>query len=495
MAWLNRGYRDGHFVVSGRQIPRTGGMILARGEDRAQIEALAAERPVRHRRRRDRRGDRVPRRDDRAGLPPLKRRPPRWSDAAAGAAEGRRVSGGGEEGTARGLVLYEVVSLCRTHIAPAAPGVTSPQGVNVAHPNRLGRRSQRAGGRAQLVGDRAVDQHEQHPHGLRRSGSPTRGWCRAGRPRRPRRRGSRSRRRAAARSRPRARRRRRRVSVRCIGDSAPGRHLGEAHHHAAGGRRRAHRAVGRLGLGRRDRRRRRVGDPDLVERRGADVQRLRVRAVGEHDGLPGGIVAGDDPAWHVTAKPIPVRVVTELWRSAAQSPADRNKAPSRRSLRWENHAPPKGLDEPLTEVSRRRGTSPPARWPPRPARRTPRSTRPSAPACSASPATTSTTTSRSAATPPGQILVNGGAVAVIGGTPTVANTSRDPGLRPRRQRRRHAQRGQRRAAAREPVRRRRQRRPHRRLGQRPALRRVRQRHAARQGRLRPRCSAATRTTR
>ena len=36
---------------------------------------------------------------------------------------------------------------------------------------------------------------------------------------------------------------------------------------------------------------------------------------------------------------------------------------------------------------------------------------------------TSTTTSRSAATRPGTILVNGGAVAVVGGTPTVANTS------------------------------------------------------------------------
>jgi uncharacterized protein YciI len=42
MAWLNRGYRDGVFVVSGRQIPRTGGIILARGEDRAAVEALAA---------------------------------------------------------------------------------------------------------------------------------------------------------------------------------------------------------------------------------------------------------------------------------------------------------------------------------------------------------------------------------------------------------------------------------------------------------------------
>ncbi|MBE2319740.1 hypothetical protein DVA67_027470 [Solirubrobacter sp. CPCC 204708] len=45
MAWLNAGYRDGHFVVSGRQVPRVGGVILARGEDRSAIEALAAADP------------------------------------------------------------------------------------------------------------------------------------------------------------------------------------------------------------------------------------------------------------------------------------------------------------------------------------------------------------------------------------------------------------------------------------------------------------------
>jgi uncharacterized protein YciI len=45
MAWLNAGYRDGHFLVSGRQIPRTGGVILAGGDDREAIEALAAADP------------------------------------------------------------------------------------------------------------------------------------------------------------------------------------------------------------------------------------------------------------------------------------------------------------------------------------------------------------------------------------------------------------------------------------------------------------------
>ena len=42
MAWLKEQYAAGRFVVSGRRIPRTGGVILARGEDRDEIEALAA---------------------------------------------------------------------------------------------------------------------------------------------------------------------------------------------------------------------------------------------------------------------------------------------------------------------------------------------------------------------------------------------------------------------------------------------------------------------
>jgi uncharacterized protein YciI len=45
MAWLEEHYQAGRFVVSGRQIPRTGGVILARGDDRAEIEALAASDP------------------------------------------------------------------------------------------------------------------------------------------------------------------------------------------------------------------------------------------------------------------------------------------------------------------------------------------------------------------------------------------------------------------------------------------------------------------
>jgi uncharacterized protein YciI len=45
MAWLNGHYADGRFIVSGRQVPRTGGVILARGDDRDEIEALAAKDP------------------------------------------------------------------------------------------------------------------------------------------------------------------------------------------------------------------------------------------------------------------------------------------------------------------------------------------------------------------------------------------------------------------------------------------------------------------
>jgi uncharacterized protein YciI len=45
MAWLKEQYAAGHFVVSGRRIPRVGGVILARGDDRGEIEAIAAGDP------------------------------------------------------------------------------------------------------------------------------------------------------------------------------------------------------------------------------------------------------------------------------------------------------------------------------------------------------------------------------------------------------------------------------------------------------------------
>ena len=45
VAWLQEQYAAGHFLVSGRQVPRTGGVIVARGDDREKIEALAASDP------------------------------------------------------------------------------------------------------------------------------------------------------------------------------------------------------------------------------------------------------------------------------------------------------------------------------------------------------------------------------------------------------------------------------------------------------------------
>ena len=44
MAWVKAGYDDGFFLASGRKIPRTGGVILSRGE-RAELEALCATDP------------------------------------------------------------------------------------------------------------------------------------------------------------------------------------------------------------------------------------------------------------------------------------------------------------------------------------------------------------------------------------------------------------------------------------------------------------------
>ena len=45
MAWLNKHYAAGTFVVSGRKIPRDGGIILAVGKSRAEIEAIASSQP------------------------------------------------------------------------------------------------------------------------------------------------------------------------------------------------------------------------------------------------------------------------------------------------------------------------------------------------------------------------------------------------------------------------------------------------------------------
>jgi uncharacterized protein YciI len=47
--FLKKYYASGHFLVSGRKIPRDRGVILAVAGSRAEIEAIAAEDPfVRH---------------------------------------------------------------------------------------------------------------------------------------------------------------------------------------------------------------------------------------------------------------------------------------------------------------------------------------------------------------------------------------------------------------------------------------------------------------
>jgi uncharacterized protein YciI len=49
MKFLKKYYASGHFLVSGRKIPRDGGIILAVGRSREEIEAIAAEDPfIRH---------------------------------------------------------------------------------------------------------------------------------------------------------------------------------------------------------------------------------------------------------------------------------------------------------------------------------------------------------------------------------------------------------------------------------------------------------------
>ena len=43
--FLKKYYASGNFLVSGRKIPRDGGIILAVGKSRQQIEAIVAEDP------------------------------------------------------------------------------------------------------------------------------------------------------------------------------------------------------------------------------------------------------------------------------------------------------------------------------------------------------------------------------------------------------------------------------------------------------------------
>ncbi|MFI7354253.1 YciI family protein [Streptomyces avidinii] len=45
IAWLDGYYAAGVFLASGRKVPRDGGVILAGGVSRAEIETIAAEDP------------------------------------------------------------------------------------------------------------------------------------------------------------------------------------------------------------------------------------------------------------------------------------------------------------------------------------------------------------------------------------------------------------------------------------------------------------------
>ncbi len=45
MAFLNQHYASGRFVMSGRKVPRDGGVILVTGDDRAEVEARVRQDP------------------------------------------------------------------------------------------------------------------------------------------------------------------------------------------------------------------------------------------------------------------------------------------------------------------------------------------------------------------------------------------------------------------------------------------------------------------
>lgn len=45
MAFIERGYASGLFLASGAKVPRTGGVIIARGRSRADIETLIKDDP------------------------------------------------------------------------------------------------------------------------------------------------------------------------------------------------------------------------------------------------------------------------------------------------------------------------------------------------------------------------------------------------------------------------------------------------------------------
>ena len=45
VAWLKQHYQEGTFIASGRKNPRTGGVILVKGIERARLDAILAQDP------------------------------------------------------------------------------------------------------------------------------------------------------------------------------------------------------------------------------------------------------------------------------------------------------------------------------------------------------------------------------------------------------------------------------------------------------------------
>ena len=45
MAWVDAHYQSGHFLLSGRKVPRTGGLLVARADSRAAVAAIVAADP------------------------------------------------------------------------------------------------------------------------------------------------------------------------------------------------------------------------------------------------------------------------------------------------------------------------------------------------------------------------------------------------------------------------------------------------------------------
>ena len=49
IAWLDQHYAAGHFLASGRKVPRSGGIILAARMDRAALDGIIAADPFQQR--------------------------------------------------------------------------------------------------------------------------------------------------------------------------------------------------------------------------------------------------------------------------------------------------------------------------------------------------------------------------------------------------------------------------------------------------------------